>query len=80
VCRRMGLWPTGIRLPRIVAASFWPGLVAWGLLRLDVPTIVWAVLAAASYPAALLAFRAVRLDDVRTVFRRTPNSVQAVSE
>jgi O-antigen/teichoic acid export membrane protein len=80
VCRRMGLWPTGIRLPRIVAASFWPGLVAWGLLRLDVPTIVWAVLAAASYPAALLAFRAVRLDDVRTVFRRTPNSVQAVGE
>jgi O-antigen/teichoic acid export membrane protein len=79
VCRRMGLWPRGIRLPRIALASVCPGVVAWGLMKLGVPTILWSLAAAVSYPAALLTVRAVALDDVRTVLRRASTTASTSS-
>jgi O-antigen/teichoic acid export membrane protein len=72
VMRRSGLRPGPGRLRRVLLA----GVACWAsgaLLReAGAPTIVWAAAAGAVYAGALLALRAVEIDDLRGLLRRSP--------
>jgi O-antigen/teichoic acid export membrane protein len=70
VCARMGVAPTGRNLGPIVAAAAAAGLAGWGLRQAGLPTAAWVAAASALYAALVVAFGAVKLDELRALVRR----------
>ena len=66
----MQLRPTGVHLPRIVAAAVAAGLIACAGRVAGAPTIVWPTVAGLAYVPLLLLVRAVRTRDIRAVLAR----------
>jgi len=70
ISRKMRVRPTGVHLPRIVAAAVAAGLIAWVGRVAGAPTFVWPTVAGLAYVPLLLLVRAVRTRDIRAVLAR----------